>query len=88
MLTARLAARSARDVQLPFYSSFVITAYRGPADCLLLCRNIFTDSGVEWKNYRYFDPQTVGLDFKGMTEDLRNAPDGSVVVLHGKCCFS
>ena len=51
---------------------------------LLLCRNIFTDSGVEWKNYRYFDPKTVGLDFKGMTEDLRNAPDGSVVVLHGE----
>jgi aspartate aminotransferase len=46
-------------------------------------RNIFADSGVEWKNYRYFDPQSIGLDFQGMTEDLNNAPDGSVVVLHG-----
>lgn len=42
---------------------------------------------MEWKNYRYFDPKTVGLDFKGMTEDLRNAPDGSVVVLHGEICY-
>ena len=48
------------------------------------CRNIFADSGVEWVNYRYFDPTTVGLDFKGMTEDLSNAPKGSVVVLHGE----
>jgi hypothetical protein len=32
---------------------------------------------------RYYDPATVGLDFAGMVEDLRAAPDGSVVVLHG-----
>ena len=47
-------------------------------------RNIFADSGVEWKNYRYYDPKTIGLDFEGMVEDLSNAPEGSVVVLHGK----
>lgn len=46
-------------------------------------RNIFGDSGVEWKNYRYFDPKSIGLDFQGMTDDLNSAPDGSVVVLHG-----
>ena len=46
-------------------------------------RNIFSDSGVEWQNYRYFDPSTVGLDFTGMMEDIRSAPDGSIVVLHG-----
>ena len=56
-------------------------------------RNIFADSGVEWKNYRYFDPSTVGLDFKGLMEDIRGAPDGSIVVLHGagpaihNCCL-
>lgn len=46
-------------------------------------RNIFADEGVEWKYYRYFDPNTIGLDFEGMTEDLKAAPNGSVVVLHG-----
>ncbi|WIA08502.1 hypothetical protein OEZ85_007936 [Tetradesmus obliquus] len=46
-------------------------------------RNIFGDEGVEWKYYRYFDPDTVGLDFKGMVEDLTAAPDGSIVLLHG-----
>ena len=50
----------------------------------IVSRNIFSDSGVEWKNYRYFDPKTIGLDFQGMTEDLNSAPDGSVVVLHGE----
>jgi hypothetical protein len=34
---------------------------------------------------RYFDPETVGLDFTGMSEDLKAAPEGSVVVLHGGC---
>ena len=46
-------------------------------------QNIFADAGVEWKMYRYFEPKTVGLDFEGMMEDLRGAPEGSVVVLHG-----
>eukprot|EP00199_Chlamydomonas_sp_CCMP681_P000501 CAMPEP_0119108176 /NCGR_PEP_ID=MMETSP1180-20130426/13508_1 /TAXON_ID=3052 ORGANISM="Chlamydomonas cf sp, Strain CCMP681" /NCGR_SAMPLE_ID=MMETSP1180 /ASSEMBLY_ACC=CAM_ASM_000741 /LENGTH=431 /DNA_ID=CAMNT_0007093765 /DNA_START=35 /DNA_END=1330 /DNA_ORIENTATION=+ len=45
--------------------------------------NIFGDEGVKFERYRYFDPATVGLDFKGMTEDLSKAPDGSVVLLHG-----
>ncbi|PNG99948.1 Aspartate aminotransferase P2, mitochondrial, partial [Tetrabaena socialis] len=31
----------------------------------------------------YFDADTVGLDFKGLKEDLSAAPPGSVVVLHG-----
>ncbi|KAG2500524.1 hypothetical protein HYH03_001301 [Edaphochlamys debaryana] len=46
-------------------------------------RNIFADENVEWKYYRYFDADTVGLDFKGMVEDLKAAPAGSVVLLHG-----
>ena len=46
-------------------------------------RNIFADAGVEWKYYRYFDPATVGLDFEGMKEDIKAAPKGSVIVLHG-----
>ena len=39
--------------------------------------------GLEWKYYRYFKPETVGLDFEGMMEDIRSAPEGSVIVLHG-----
>ncbi|CAI5990470.1 unnamed protein product [Closterium sp. NIES-64] len=44
---------------------------------------IFSDAGVEWKEYRYYDPKTVGLDYDGMLEDIKNAPDGSVILLHG-----
>jgi hypothetical protein len=33
---------------------------------------------------RYFDADTVGLDFKGMVEDLTAAPDGSIILLHGE----
>jgi len=46
-------------------------------------KNIFNDEGVKWANYRYFDAETVGLDFKGMMADLEAAPAGSVVLLHG-----
>ncbi len=44
--------------------------------------NIFADARVEAQKYRYFDPETVGLDFDGMMADLGSAPEGSVVVLH------
>ncbi|KAI0825186.1 pyridoxal phosphate-dependent transferase [Trametes gibbosa] len=43
---------------------------------------IFRDSGLEVKNYRYFDKKTVGLDFKGLKEDLKNMPEKSIVLLH------
>ncbi|KAG8928059.1 aspartate transaminase aat1 [Tulasnella sp. 418] len=43
---------------------------------------IFRDSGLEVKGYRYFDKATVGLDFKGLIEDLKNAPSKSIVLLH------
>jgi aspartate aminotransferase len=33
-------------------------------------KNIFADAGVEWKEYRYFNPETVGLDFEGMMADI------------------
>eukprot|EP00232_Nephroselmis_pyriformis_P003753 CAMPEP_0182913798 /NCGR_PEP_ID=MMETSP0034_2-20130328/38224_1 /TAXON_ID=156128 /ORGANISM="Nephroselmis pyriformis, Strain CCMP717" /LENGTH=459 /DNA_ID=CAMNT_0025050527 /DNA_START=29 /DNA_END=1408 /DNA_ORIENTATION=+ len=46
-------------------------------------KNIFADAGVEWKEYTYFDPKTVGLDFDGMMADIKAAPDGSVILLHG-----
>ena len=32
---------------------------------------IFRDSGLEVKQYRYYDKKTVGLDFAGLKEDLK-----------------
>lgn len=43
---------------------------------------IFRDSGLEVKQYRYFDKKTIGLDVKGMIDDLTAAPDQSIVLLH------
>jgi len=43
---------------------------------------VFTNSGLKQKEYRYFNAKTLGLDFDGMIEDLKNAPDGSVILLH------
>jgi len=46
-------------------------------------KNIFALAGVAWETYRYFNPETVGLDFEGMMADIEAAPDGSVILLHG-----
>ncbi|KAI0078928.1 PLP-dependent transferase [Panus rudis PR-1116 ss-1] len=43
---------------------------------------IFRDSGLEVKQYRYYDKKTVGLDFAGLKEDLQKIPEGSIVLLH------
>lgn len=32
--------------------------------------------------YRYYSAETLSLDMSGMMEDLSNAPDGAVVLLH------
>ena len=32
---------------------------------------IFKDSGLEVRGYRYFDKETVGLDFEGLKADLK-----------------
>ncbi|ERN10346.1 hypothetical protein AMTRI_Chr12g237100 [Amborella trichopoda] len=46
-------------------------------------KNIFNDARVPWSEYRYYDPKTVGLDFDGMISDIKAAPNGSFVLLHG-----
>ncbi|KAA8525547.1 hypothetical protein F0562_007400 [Nyssa sinensis] len=46
-------------------------------------KNILNDAGVPWSEYRYYDPKTVGLDFDGMISDIKAAPEGSFVLLHG-----
>jgi len=43
---------------------------------------IFNDSGLKVQSYRYYDPATCGLNFAGMSEDIANAPKGSVILLH------
>ncbi|KAL2629780.1 hypothetical protein R1flu_014466 [Riccia fluitans] len=43
---------------------------------------IFPLAGLETRTYRYYNPKTRGLDYQGMIEDLRAAPNGAVVLLH------
>jgi aspartate aminotransferase len=45
-------------------------------------RNILRDSGVEFKNYKYYNPQTKGLNIDGLLSDIKAAPNGSVFLLH------
>ena len=43
---------------------------------------VFKDSDLEVLKYRYYDKNTIGLDFDGMLSDLKAAPEGAVIVLH------
>ncbi|XP_019192642.1 PREDICTED: aspartate aminotransferase, cytoplasmic-like [Ipomoea nil] len=43
---------------------------------------VFTLSGLTVKTYRYYNPETRGLNFQGMIDDLSAAPVGAVVLLH------
>ncbi|KAI9824546.1 MAG: aspartate transaminase aat1 [Thelocarpon impressellum] len=43
---------------------------------------VLKDSGLEVAKYRYYDKDTIGLDFEGMVEDITAAPRGSVFLLH------
>jgi len=43
---------------------------------------IFTRAGFKVNQYRYFKAATKGLDFEGMVEDISNAPNGSIILLH------
>jgi aspartate/tyrosine/aromatic aminotransferase len=44
--------------------------------------SIMSHANVPCKNYRYWDAQNRNLDLKGMLEDLKTAPDGSIIMLH------
>ena len=48
---------------------------------------VFASAEVPVKSYRYYDPQTFGLDFDALLEDLGQIPKGDVVLLHG-CCHN
>lgn len=43
--------------------------------------------GLQFSNYRYYDPASHGVNFEGMVEDLKAAGPGDVVLLHG-CCHN
>ena len=43
-------------------------------------KNIFADAGVKVEQYKYFDKDTIGLDFAGMIADLKAAPSGKAGV--------
>jgi aspartate aminotransferase, mitochondrial len=43
---------------------------------------VFNACDLEIKQYRYYDPKTIGLDIEGMLADLRAAKEGSVILLH------
>ncbi|KAF2460381.1 putative aspartate aminotransferase [Lineolata rhizophorae] len=43
---------------------------------------VFSDSGLKVEKYRYYNKETIGLDFEGMVEDIKNMPKGSIVLLH------
>ncbi|XP_067938082.1 aspartate aminotransferase, mitochondrial-like [Watersipora subatra] len=43
---------------------------------------IFKHCLMDVKSYKYYDPTTCGLDFAGAMSDLKEIPEGSVVLLH------
>ena len=43
---------------------------------------VFSDSGLEVKKYRYYNKDTIGLDFQGMIEDIKAMPKSSIILLH------
>ncbi|KAF2228214.1 mitochondrial aspartate aminotransferas-like protein, partial [Elsinoe ampelina] len=43
---------------------------------------VFTDSGLKVEQYRYYNKETIGLDFEGMVEDIKKMPKNSIVLLH------
>ena len=45
-------------------------------------RQIFESCNLTVKEYRYYDPATRGLAFEAYKEDIANAPDGSVFIVH------
>ncbi|MCJ1334349.1 aspartate transaminase aat1 [Thelotrema lepadinum] len=43
---------------------------------------VLKDSGLDVQKYRYYNKDTIGLDFDGMIADLKAAPEGSIILLH------
>ncbi len=48
---------------------------------------IFGDAGFAIESYSYYNPDSKGLDFEKLIEDLGKIPAGDIVVLHA-CCHN
>ncbi|XAR49534.1 Aspartate transaminase [Bertholletia excelsa] len=44
--------------------------------------NIWRDAGVPQRAFHYYHPESRGLDFAAMMDDIKNAPNGSFFLLH------
>ncbi|XP_031395248.1 aspartate aminotransferase, mitochondrial-like [Punica granatum] len=44
--------------------------------------NIWRDAQVSARNFCYYDPQSKDLNFEGLINDIKNAPEGSFFLLH------
>lgn len=46
-------------------------------------QKVFLSAGfTDGRTYRYWDPMTRGIDFDGLIADIKNAPEGAVIILH------
>ena len=61
-----------------------VAGFQSPPGKRILCIDECMDFEPWDVLCRYFDPETVGLDFDGMAKDLQAAPEGSIIVLHGE----
>ena len=43
---------------------------------------IFHECGLQTRPYRYYDASSNQLDFRGLMDDIQNAPDQSIILLH------
>lgn len=43
---------------------------------------VFSDAGLKVEQYRYYDKNTIGLDFEGLIADIKAAPKGSIFLFH------
>ena len=43
---------------------------------------VFKDSGLKVEKYRYYNKDTIGLDFDGLIADIKNAPRHTIFLLH------
>ena len=50
-------------------------------------RALFEAAGFAVQQYPYYDPASRGVRFQEMVQGLRDAPDGSIIVLHA-CCHN
>ncbi|MCA9213395.1 MAG: aspartate/tyrosine/aromatic aminotransferase [Planctomycetales bacterium] len=48
---------------------------------------VFEAAGLNVKSYTYFCPDTNGLNFEGLLNDLKQIPERDIVLLHG-CCHN